>query len=310
MKKLLPLVAAAALLLSLAGVALAADDDLSHSGRLLIAVSGDIDVAADEQADAVVVIGGTARIDGTVNALLVFDGTAIVSGATVESITVVNGTVRLAAGTTVLGDVNRLGSSVETADDVEVGGSIRDMVGDVAAFGIFLGAAALVLWIGFGIATLLVGLLVAGLAARQVRSATALISREPVTTAVVGLGGIVLPPLLAALLFATIIGIPTAIGLLFVVWPAVAFIGYIVAAIWLGEWLLGRRDPTATPADRPYRAALLGLVVGFVLGLVPLATAILSIFGLGAVILAAWRTLRSGGAPRPAMPQPQPAPVG
>jgi multisubunit Na+/H+ antiporter MnhF subunit len=46
------------------------------------------------------------------------------------------------------------------------------------------------------------------------------------------------------------------------------------------------------------------LVVGFVIGLVPLVTAVLSILGLGAVVLAAYRTLRG-----PRVPAPVIAPV-
>lgn len=308
MKRFLPLLAAAALLLGLAGAALAADESLAHTGRILIAISGDVDVAADEQADLVLVVGGTARVEGTVNTLVVIDGSARVTDATLETVGVVNGSVDLAAGTTVAGDVHRLNSSVSVGDGVEIGGSIRDLTGDVAAWGLFMGAAAIILWIGFGIATLIAGLLTAGLAARQVRSATALISREPWKVVGVGLLGIILPPLLAALLIATVVGIPSGIGLLVVLWPAVAFIGYIVAAIWLGEWLLGRRDPAAAPAERPYLAAVVGLVVGFVIGLIPIVAAILSILGLGAVLLAAWRTLR-GGAGRTTASEPQPSPA-
>ena len=47
-----------------------------------------------------------------------------------------------------------------------------------------------------------------------------------------------------------------------------------------------------SPADRPYAAAAVGLIVAFVLGLIPLVSAVLSILGLGAVVLASWRTLR------------------
>ena len=131
----------------------------------------------------------------------------------------------------------------------------------------------------------------AGLAARQTRSATTLIRQEPGKTFLVGLLAVVVPPILAVLAMATIVGIPAGLGLLIVVWPLVAFIGYVVAAIWLGEWLLGRREG-AVPAERPYAAATVGLIVAFVIGLIPLVTAVLSIFGLGAVVLAAWRTLR------------------
>jgi len=308
MKSLIPLLAAMALLAGLAGAALAADEALPHTGRVIFVAGGDVEIPAGEQADAVIVVGGTARVDGTVNALVVIDGTASVRGATLETLAIINGSAELAAGTTVLGDVHRLGSTITRADGVEISGSIRDLSGDVAAFGLFIGAAAIVLWIGFGLATLLVGLLVAGLAARQVRAATVLIGRETGMTILVGLLAVLLPPIAAVLLMVTVIGIPAGIGLLVMLWPAVAFIGYIVAAIWLGEWLLGRRSPESTPAERPYAAATLGLVVGFVIGLVPLVTAILSILGLGAVVLASWRTLR-GGTAQPRI-QAQPAPIG
>jgi len=308
MNKILAVVAAVALVLGLAGAALAADEALPHTGRVLIVAGGDVEVAADEQADAVLVFGGNARIAGTVNSLLVVDGTATIKGATLEAIAIVQGRAELSGDTTILGDIMQVGSVVSRGEGVEIGGTIKDMAGDVAAFGVFVGAAMLVLWIGIGVATLLVGLLIAGLAAKQVRAATTLISREPGRTALVGLLSIVVPPVLAMLAMATLIGIPTGVGLLVVIWPAVAFIGYVVAAIWLGEWLLNRRS-NATAADRPYGAATIGLLVAFVIGFVPLATAILSIFGLGAVVLAAWRTLRRGGSPQPVL-RAQPAPLG
>jgi hypothetical protein len=308
MKRLLPLLAAVALLLGVTGTALAADE--AEPARVLVSLSGDIDLPAGEHVDALIVVNGTATVAGRVDTLVVVEGSAVVTGAALDSATVVNGTLDLRSGTSVSGDVMRLNGTVERADGVEIGGSERDMVGDVAAWGLFLGAAAIVLWVGFGIATLLVGLLVAGMAARQVRTATALIRRETGTVVLVGLLAVILPPILAIALMATLIGIPTAFGLIAVLWPAAAFIGYIVAAIWLGEWLLGRRDPAAAPTERPYTAAVVGLVVAFILGLVPLVSAALSIVGLGAVVLAGWRTLRGGRAPRPSVTQPHPAPIG
>jgi hypothetical protein len=306
MKKLIVLLAVVALALGLAGTVLAADEELPHSGRVVFVVGGDIEVGADEQADAVIVIDGNATISGTVNSLVVVDGTATATGATIEGAAIVNGTLDLREGTSVLGDIGQLSSEVIRADGVAIGGSVNDLAGDVAAFGVFLGFAALAIWIGVGIATLIAGLLMAGLAARQTRSATTLIRREPGKAFLVGLLAVVVPPILAVLAMATIIGIPTGVGLLIVVWPLVAFVGYVVAAIWLGEWLLGRRDG-ATPAERPYAAATIGLIVAFVVGLIPVVTAVLSIFGVGAVVLAAWRTLR--GVPPAPQPLAHPAPT-
>lgn len=307
MRKLLALLAAVALSLGVSGLALAADQDEPDSGRVIFVTGGDVEIRTDERADAVVVISGNAEIAGTVNTLFVVDGTATVTGATLETVGVINGTVDLAEGSSVTGDVLQLNSTVERADGVEIGGTVKDIAGDVAGFAIFIGFAALAIWIGFGIATILAGLLVAGLAARQARSATTLISREPGTTFLVGLLAIVVTPIVAGLAMATIIGMPAGFGLLLVIWPAAAFIGYIVAAIWLGEWLLGRRDGTVR-AERPYAAATIGLLAAFVLGLIPIVTAVLSIFGLGAVVLAAWRTLRGTPMTRVALEtQPTPA---
>lgn len=308
MRRIFMLLALVALTLGLTGAVAAAEEALPHTGRVMIVAGGDVEVAADEQADAVIVLNGKARIAGTVNTLVVVDGTATVSGATLETIAIVEGTADLAGETTVLGDVMQFRATVHRADGVAIGGAVRDIAGDVAAFGIFMGFAALVIWIGFGIATLLAGLLVAGLAARQVRAATSLISREPGKTALVGLLSLVVPPIIAVVAMVTVIGIPTGFGLLLVVWPAVAFIGYIVAAIWVGEFVLGRRGDAVSQGARPYAAATIGLLIAFVIGLVPLVSAILSIFGLGAVVLAALRTLRRGGEPGHAF-QAQPAPA-
>ena len=304
MKKLFILLAAVALALGMAGIAFAADGETSHSGRVVFVAGGDVEIGTDEQADAVVVISGGAAVAGNVNTLVVVDGIATVTG-TLETVAIMNGSVELSAGATVTGDVLQLGSTVERAEGAEIGGAVKDIAGDVAGFAIFMGFAAVAIWIGFGIATILVGLLVAGLAARQARGATSLISHEPGTTFLVGLLAIVVTPIVAGLAMATIIGIPAGFGLLLFIWPTAAFIGYIVAAIWLGEWLLGRRDGSVR-AERPYAAATIGLLVAFVIGLIPIVTAVLSIFGLGAVVLAAWRTL--GGTPttRP-VPQTQPA---
>jgi hypothetical protein len=293
MRKLLAVLAAVLLVLGLAGAVAAADEAPDRTGRFVFVAGGDVEVAADEQADAVVVIGGDAAVAGTVKALVVVNGTATLTGATVDSLTVVGGAAELDAATTVTGDVYHLGSSVDAADGAEIGGEIRDVTTDAGAFAIFLGAAAIVLWIGFALATVLVGLLVAGLAARQVRQATTLISREPGMTFLTGLLAVIVPPILAVLAFATLVGIPAGLGLLFVVWPALAFAGYIVAAIWLGEWLLTRNRPEAERPERPYLAAIVGLFLAFVIGLVPLVTAVVSLFGLGAVVLASWRTLRN-----------------
>jgi len=296
MKRLLTLLAALALTLLWAGSTLAADELLPHSGRVLISLGGDIDLPAEEQADAVLVVNGDATVEGTANTIAVFDGTATLRGATTETLFVANGSASLDAQTRVLNGVRQFGSTV----DAPAGVSVQDVSGDVAGFGLFLGTAAVLLWIGFGLATVIFALLLAAIAARQLRAATGLISREPGRSALTGLAALILPPLVAVLAIVTLVGIPLGLGLLLVVWPMAAFVGYIVGALWIGEWIQDRRRlPEAQLPDRPYSAMLIGLAVAFLLGFVPLVTAIISLFGLGAVTLVMWRTLRGRRTPSP-----------
>ena len=81
------------------------------------------------------------------------------------------------------------------------------------------------------------------------------------------------------------------------VWPAAAFAGYLVAGIWIGEWLLYRGS--AARPERPYLAAVLGLVVLQLISIIPFVGAIASLFGFGAVLLLAWRVFRQPSQPSP-----------
>ena len=94
MKRLLILAAMAALLvLFMVPTALAADPTVGRGDRVLMAFNGDVTVPAGEQADAVLVAGGTATVAGHVKTVVVFDGTAILQGATVESVFVTGGSL-------------------------------------------------------------------------------------------------------------------------------------------------------------------------------------------------------------------------
>jgi len=274
---------------------------------LLMAFNQNVTLPAEDEAGTVVVIQGDATILGTARNVTVVGGTATLVGATVQSLVIVDGTARLLDGTTVTGDVLQVNGNVEQATTATVGGQVRPLIQDVGAFLLFLGVAAIAIWIGLVLLMLVTGLAVAGFAARQVRIVEAVISNDPLKALIVGLVMLIIPPLATVLLGLTIVGLPLALTLLFVVWPTVAFAGWIVAAIWLGDWLLraaGRRQP----AERPYLAAVVGLLLAGLLGLIPFVSAIISIFGLGAVTIAGWRTLRGGSGGEPAA-QPYVSPV-
>jgi hypothetical protein len=305
-------IAAAMLIVMLLLVPVAlASDAMPHSGRVLISTQGDITIPANEQADFVMVVTGTATIAGEVNSIVVVNGSANLTGARTETVVAINSPVNLVDGTVVLGDVLTFDSVVHQAGGAEVVGEVKDMKASFIALGAALAPAMILLWVGFGLAVIAAGLLLAGIAGRQVRAAETLISHEPVLTLATGIVGMVLIPLAAFLLIATLIGAALGIGILIALWPLVAFVGYLVAGIWIGDWILEQRRP-AVSRERPYLAAVVGLLILQALSLFPvlgIVSALVSLFGFGAVVLLAWRTLRAGGGTHVSVAGPTPAPI-
>lgn len=284
-------------LLVFAPAVLAADPALPHNGRVLISIQGDVTLPAGEHADAVIVIGGTATVQGEVNTIVAIDGAAILQGARSESVVAVQSRVELGTGTVVTQDIYALESPVTQASGVRFDGVVRDMAAGLAGFGFFL-AAAMVLWfIGLAIAAIVAGLVLAALASRQVRQAEAIISHEPVKTFAVGLFGMIGLAILGIVLIATIVGAPIGLSILWGILPVVGMLGFLVIGIWIGEWILTRAEPGRT-RERPYLAAVLGLVVMFVLSIIPFISGLVTLFGVGAVLLLAWRTFRGPVEPR------------
>lgn len=295
MRRLAAVLAALFVLFTFVPAVLAAEPQ-SYTGKVLMAFNGDVSVPAGERVDAVVVVHGTATIDGEVTSVVVVDGSAVLNAARAESVVAVRSPVTLGAGTIVTGDVLTLDSAVQKVGDASVQGDVRDMTSSLVGIGFILGPALLLISIGFALAMVLAALVMAALASRQVRAAGELIRREPAQTLAMGIVGAIVPPVLAVLAMATVVGIPIGLVFLLAVWPTVAFLGYLVAAIWIGEWIIGHLNP-ARVAERPYAAAVLGVVVLAVFSVVPLVTAVASLFGFGAVILLGWRTWRGGHGP-------------
>lgn len=310
MKRLVGVVAALALIILIAApAALAAGPEHPRSGRVLISIGGDVTLAAAEQADVVLVVGGTATVAGEARTVVAIDGAARLTGSTVETVVAVRSPVSVGAGATVTGDVLTVGSDVQRAGGGQILGNSRDVTGDLAALGFVLGTALLLLYLGFALATLVAGLLLAALAARQVRAAEALISHEPLTVLAAAILGLIVPGLVAFAAIATVVGAPLGFGVLFGLWPLAAFVGYLVAGIWIGDWILQRTSP-AQHRGRPYLAAVIGLLVLMVIGLIPLLSFVASLFGFGAVMLLGWRTFRGTPEAPAATLRQAPIPVG
>jgi hypothetical protein len=290
-------------------VAFAADPS-PGTDHVLISVNGDVDVPAGDHADTVFVVRGTATIEGDVGTVVAINGAATFTGASAETVVAIDSTVTLGPGSIVSGDVRTINSTVEQVDTAAVQGDVRDLSFELVAIGAVLAPALILFAIGFALAAMVAGLALAGVAARQVRSAEALITKEPGPTLVAGLVGLVVPPIVAIAAMVTIIGAPLGLGILFGLWPLMALLGYLVAGIWIGDWILRRVSPNVT-RERPYLASVVGILVLQVIAILPPAAAIASLFGFGAVILLAWRAFRRHDSGTQAIPQqPSPVPMG
>lgn len=283
-----------------AGVTVAAEP-LQHTGRVLISTQGDVVIPAGDHADAIVVVNGHAEVLGEVNTVLVIDGSVNLVGARAESVVAIRSQVEVGPGTVVSQEVMRLDSTVHQTGDAEIVGGVTDLAASLLAFGAMLAPALILLWLGFGLATIVWALLVAGVAGRQLREAARVVATEPVQTFLVGLGSVILLPILAILLMVTVIGAPLGVGILLAAMPLLAFAGYVVAATWIGGWVVRQASATSPEGEgRPYLPVLAGVLALTVIGLVPvltIVTAIASLLGFGAVVRLLFRTLR--GVPRP-----------
>lgn len=307
MRRIFIILAGIVLALGLAAPVLAADPKPAGSS-VLMAFNGDITVQPDQHADVVMVTDGTASIAGQVKTVVVIGGTAQLTGATVETVSAVGGTVTIDAASTVSGDVRTLGSTVTVDPAAKVGGEVTSLETNLAAATAVLVPLALMFMLGLVLVTVVAGLALAALASRQVRNAEQLISHDPGRVLLFGLAGLVMVPVVAILAMITVLGAPLGFALMFMVWPAAAFAGYLVAGIWLGEWLLYRGDRPVP--ERPYLAAVVGLLVLQIISLVPFVGAIASLFGFGAVLLLAWCVFRATPATPTIAPTPTPQPIG
>jgi hypothetical protein len=267
------------------GTVFTADD------RVLVGIQNDVSLAAGDEADAILVIQGSAQIDGSARGVVMIDSDVTISSTgSAEGIFAIGGSLTIATGGSA-DDVAFVDTTVVGAENVT--GEVNDIQTDLANALAWIVAALFIvlffIWIGLGIAMLAAALLGVAFGTSQLRRSAFNIGNDVLKTIVAGLLMLIVPWIIIALLAITIVGLPLAIGLA-MVWGFVAFLGYIVVGLWIGERIL-RRSRTAS---RPYGAAFLGVLILMLLSWVPLITPLAILFGVGSVGLAGWRVLRGG----------------
>ncbi|MCI0636313.1 MAG: hypothetical protein L0206_20720 [Actinobacteria bacterium] len=280
-----------------------AQDDGGPDTEDQIVITGRLVVPEGESVQTAVIFNGDATIDGTVaETLVVFNGRTEITGTVGEDVIVFNGGVVLRAGARVGGDVvSRQAPQIEVG--ATVGGSVDDLetrwdFWEVTFVGRF------VWWLAYTASTLVLGLVLLLLApGLDPASIRALRDRLGAT---IGFGVLwfILLPVVAVLLFVTIVGIPLGLFLLLAL-ALVYSIGYVVGALALGRLVV------KPPASR-YVGFLAGWGALRLIALVPflggLAWLVGTVVGLGTL----WVTARAKpeiviqAAPVPIPPAPTP----
>ena len=297
----------------------------------LVVFGHDVELKRGETAEAVVVIGGSAKIRGKVHGSVVsIGGDVNVEGGEIEDEAVaVMGGIRATKGAKIHGETTAVGGTIEVSDD-----SSADRVHqvDFGTTGLHLEwlrtwfyqcvlklrpLAPQVGWV-WGIVGFLfvVYFLIVALFPQPVMSCVGELSRRPAMSFVTGLLTKLLVPIVVLILALT------GIGAVVVPFVFVAMIlGYMVGKVAIASWIglrIGSRF-AGGQFQKPIAGFFLGTIVILVLYMIPvvglLTFGIITVWGLGCAVSAAFDGLRKelpgrgAKATAPLQPKPVPAPA-
>jgi uncharacterized RDD family membrane protein YckC len=300
-------------------------DMVEEEGRVwrppMVVFGRDVELKAGESVEALVVIGGSAKVHGRVReAAVAIGGDLDIDGQVGDAAVAVLGNITTHKGARVRGDAVAVGGRVEVADGARVHSPQGIEFPDVRWLRKWFVQCVLLMrplslkvtWVWFiaGI-FLLFYILLAALFPRAVRACVNELTERPATTFCMGLLTILLLPLALAIL-----GI-TGIGLLVVPFVLAAiFFGALIGRVALLEWVGWRiaHQFGAQSFNNPLTGLLLGALLVAALYLVPflglLTFAIISLWSLGGAVTAAFGGLRREMPEKPkAAAPPSPAPV-
>ena len=289
-------------------------------GRNLFAAGGDVRLAGEVEGDArlaggvlsiardarvggdATLAGGTIEVDGPVGGDLHAYGERIVVNG------VVDGDVRMAGEELRIGPDARIAGRVlyrsdealDVAQGAELAGGAERSTSDRAWRRAARGAS-IVGGITISLGMVLLGaVLVLGMP-RFSREAAAAIRSKPWQALGLGIAMLVGVPVALVVLIVTIIGIPLAVLLAFA-YGALLMLGWLIAAIFLGDLVLERID--AAKLGSVWWRALFMLLAIVAIAIVrqvpvagPIACWLLFLAGVGAFTLRAWQGFRSEPAP-------------
>jgi hypothetical protein len=252
-------------------------------------------------------IAGDAKLAG---AVVTFNGQAD------KSLTIVGDTVVVGPQARIGGDLTVYSRHApEIADTAVIGGTVKRMEPPAE-----LSAVPDWAWsFGFAIAMVL-GIILAGIVlmlfgGRLFISALDHARLRPVSTIIIGIVTLILVPAVAALLSATVVGLPIGFALMLAL-PLLFVFGLPVAAAGIAAGIFVR-TPGPVGIARGLLFVIVGAVILALIGLIPwvgcIAVGVVTVLGAGALVRTAGGRLRTPEAQRPALmvaapPRPAAAP--
>ncbi len=304
----LVVLASAGAVILLAGP-LAAQTPTIDSTRSFIVLTGQLDIAEGQRYEDAVIFDGDATIAGTVlNDVVAFNGDVTVSGDVLGSVVALNGKVTLESGARVGGDVVSSEPAAIAEGATVVGTTSSSGLPTNFNVGKFVTVSRVAVWVATSVSSFLLGLLLLLFAPRAgeavATTASSMFGRS------VGIGFAVFfgLPIAALIALITLVGIPFGAGLLLAL-GLLFWIGYVAAAIAIGRLLV--KPPTSR-----LLAFLAGWLILRVVAIIPgfggLVWFLATVFGLGAIAVAARRAGRidtpAAGAGALTVPPPPPMP--
>ena len=301
--RIINLVVLGAILAVTCGVApgsVSAQDETQVKSDLLLRVKGPVSIGPVDTMGTVWVIGNNATILGTVRELVVIGGAARIDGTVQGNMVLINGTATLGPAARIGKDVLLYRSTITSLSGARIAGTVHNELG------VSFGARALwLLWLSVSIAVIVAGLVLGYVASDSLaRVADGLRSewKGALGATLIVIFGL---PFAAVISFMTGIGFVLGFFILFVLIPFLSLVGYLIAGTSLGRAILGVKseDPS-----RLFTAIAVGILVMQAIAIIPglggLVVLLSSQIGVGALVYRAWRRGHSARLPAPLIVQP------
>jgi len=254
----------------------------------IVVLSGDQTVIDDDRTvELVAVARGDVVIDGRVDGpVIVGSGTAIIRGEVTGDVVVFRGRAVVEDGATVGGNVFSSGRPL-IGDEATVDGDVERV--QFSAIANAFGTAVWIFWwLAVSLSTLVAGLVFAGAFGAMARR-TVTAGRDAVPGSILaGAGAAIGLPLLSVALLLTLISSPLGLAGLSAMAP-LYLLGYVCGALFLGSLIL--QDKVG-----PVLAFSVGWLILRIVGLLPLfgglITFAVTVYGLGALLVAVWQMTR------------------